>query len=291
MKKILFIVNTILEGKKEAGIAAIVNREIDKNNFYPEIFYSEYPGHTAEIAKNHINDFDIIVAVGGDGTVNEVARSMIHTDKVLAIVPVGSGNGLARSLKIPLKVPEAVRLINEVHIKTIDTGTINDLPFFHMAGIGFAAEVVQCYASLGNHGMAVYLKQVIRTFLNYKSSDYKVKINDTEYHDSFFLIDFANVSQWGYNAHISPGADPFDGQLNVSMLSAFPKIIIPVLALRLFLNNIHRSRYMQIKTCTEANVQNADETWGHIDGDPVRFEGNIRVSIKPASLKIISGIK
>ncbi len=291
MRNILFIVNTILAGNKEAGITAIINREISRNKFYPEILYSEYPGHTAEIARKHFGDFDILAAVGGDGTVNEVARPMIHTDKVMAIVPVGSGNGLARSLNIPLKVSKAVRLINEGHIKIIDTGTINDLPFIHMAGIGFAAEVAGCYTRKGNHGMAQYLNQVIRTFLNYRSTGYIIRIDGSEFSDSLFLADFANVSQWGYGAHISPGADPSDGKLNLSMLSGFPKIIIPVLALRLFMHNIHRSRYMQVKPFTDATIIQSGETWSHIDGDPVLLRGNIHVAVLPSSLNIISGIE
>ena len=291
MKKILFIINTILEHKREEGIAAIVNREIDRTKYEPEFIYSEYSGHSAEIARNQSGRFEVIVAVGGDGTVNEVAQPLINTGKLLAIIPVGSGNGLARSLNIPLKVSEAVRLINDGLVKTIDTGILNDKPFFHMACLGFAAEVARCYARKGNHGMAQYLYQVIRTFLNYRSKVYKVRIDGTEYDDSLFLLDFANVSQWGYNAHISPGADPSDGLLHVSMLSAFPKIIIPVLALRLFLKNIHLSRFMQIKTCTEAEVVNGGEVWGHIDGDPVMLEGDIHLGILPASLKVISGIE
>jgi len=291
MEKILFVINSILENDKESGISHIVKREIDSNRFEPEFIYSDYPGHATEISTAHAGDYDVIVAVGGDGTVNEVARPLIHTDKVLGIIPVGSGNGLARSLKIPLKALKAVRLINEGQISTIDTGTINDLPFFHMAGTGFAAEVARCYALKAKHGMAQYLYQVIRTFLNYKSSGYKMRIDGTESEESFFLVDFANVSQWGYNAHISPGADPSDGKLNVSMLSAFPKIIIPVLALRLFLNNIHRSRFIQVKPFTDAEIVQSGESWGHIDGDPVLLDGNIHVKILPASLKIISGIK
>jgi len=290
MEKILFIINSILESDKESGISRVVKSEIDRNRFEPEIIFSGYPGHAAEISKSKNEDFDIIVAVGGDGTVNEVARSMIHTEKALGIIPVGSGNGLARSLKIPLKVSKAVRLINEGQVKTIDTGKINDLPFFHMAGTGFAAEVARCYALKAKHGMAHYLSQVIRTFLSYKSSGYKISLDGVETKDSFFLIDFANVSQWGYNAHIAPGADPSDGKLNVSMLSSFPKIIIPVLALRLFLNNIHRSRFMQVKPFTEAEILHSGESWGHIDGDPVSLDGNIHVQVLPSSLKIITGI-
>jgi diacylglycerol kinase (ATP) len=291
MRKILFIINTILDREKEVGIADIAQMEIDREKFDAEFIYSEYSGHSTEIARDNIDQYDIIVAVGGDGTVNEVAQPLINTGKIMGVVPVGSGNGLARSLNIPLKVYKAVHLINEGYVKTIDTGTLNEMPFIHMAGLGFAAEVARRYATTGNHGMAQYVNQVIRAFLNYKSSAYNIRINGNKYHGSFFLVDFANASQWGYNAHIAPGADPSDGNLNICMLSVFPKIIIPVLVLRLFLENIHRSRFIQIIPFKEAEISNPDHTWTHIDGDPVPMEGNIHVRILPASLHVISGIE
>lgn len=289
MKKILFLINQLVEKEIPAGFARLVNREIDRQQFEPDFFYSEYPGHCTEMVKSMFEDYDVFVAVGGDGTVNEVAQPLINTGKSMAIIPAGSGNGLARTLDIPLHSGKAVRLINEGRMKTIDTGTINGRPFIHMAGLGFAAEVARCYAQKGNHGLTHYVSHVIRTFLDYKPAEYTIRIDNREYTGSYFLLDFANVSQWGYNAHIAPGADPTDGKLNLAMLSPFPKIMIPVPALRLFLKTMDRCRFMQTELIREANIPRTGESRAHIDGDPVLLEGDIQVRILPASLNVISG--
>ena len=290
MKKILFIINTILERETGMKISGVVESEIEREKYEPVFEYSGYPGHATEIAKTNLDQYQTMVAVGGDGTLNEIGRVLLQTSKVLGIIPIGSGNGLARSLKIPLKVAKAVRVINEGSIRTIDTGTMNDRIFIHMAGLGFAADVAKNYCQSGKHGLGVYARYFINTFIKYRATEYMVRVNGKEINKRYFLIDFANVSQWGYNAHICPKADPSDGKLNVCLLSGFPKILIPCLVTRLFAGTMHRSPFMQIHSMTEAEVIGPGETWGHIDGDPVLFHNNIQVKVLPSSLKVISGI-
>ena len=156
---ILFIINPISGGKDKLKIPALIDAYLDRSKFSPNFRITEYVGHASEIAEEAVGkNFDIIVAVGGDGTVNEIAAKVVQQKKILGIIPFGSGNGLARFLKIPMKAAAAVGVINNFDVKIIDTARFNDKWFFNMAGMGFDAHISSVFAGNKSRGFSGYLK-------------------------------------------------------------------------------------------------------------------------------------
>ena len=162
-KKITFILNPISGTHSKEEIPNIIEQTLDYDLFEPTIRFTEYAGHAAEIAKECAeHQEDVVVAVGGDGTVNEVARSLVHTQTALAIIPCGSGNGLARHLCLPLDVKKAIGIINSYNVETFDYGVINGLPFFCTCGMGFDAFISLKFAEAGKRGPITYAENVLK---------------------------------------------------------------------------------------------------------------------------------
>lgn len=162
MQRLLFIINPISGTSRKGKIIKAIERRIDAQRFSVEFRYTEYAGHAVEIARQAAEDgVDIVVAVGGDGTVNEVARSLVHTNTALAIVPSGSGNGLARHLLIPMDIEKALDIINANVVTELDYGLINDKPFFCTCGVGFDAFISLKFAEAGSRGLKTYLEKTL----------------------------------------------------------------------------------------------------------------------------------
>jgi YegS/Rv2252/BmrU family lipid kinase len=289
MKNLLFIINNLLLRKSGINLAHLIDGYLDKGKFVYDIRYSEYPGNCTEIAALYRDKYDIVVAVGGDGTINEIGQVLEGTDTVLGIIPIGSGNGLARTiLKMSPSVIKSIEIINTYNIRTIDMGLINGNSFFNMAGVGFDAEVAHGYNLKEKRGFFSYLITVAELFFLYRSKKYEVLHDNQAYCVDAFLISFANSSQWGYNAHICPGADPSDGVLGVTILRAFPKIIIPFLAWRLFAGKLNKSRFVQVFMTKNIRVHTPGDIIGHIDGSPIVFKDNVNVEVVQNAVKVIA---
>ena len=174
-KKITFILNPISGTHSKEEIPNLIEQTLDQELYDYTIRFTEYAGHAAEIARECVEkEEDVVVAVGGDGTVNEVARSLVHTQTALAIIPCGSGNGLARHLCLPLDVKKAIGIINSYNVETFDYGVINDLPFFCTCGMGFDAFISLKFAEAGKRGPITYAENVLKEGLNYKPETYEV---------------------------------------------------------------------------------------------------------------------
>jgi diacylglycerol kinase (ATP) len=289
MKKALFIINRLLQKRSGKDFSQLVPRYLDKSKFDFEICYSEYPGHAAEISISGRDEYDIIVSAGGDGTINEVGQALAGSDSVLGLIPIGSGNGLARTLlKMPPSIPESIKIINACNIRHLDMGLINGKPFFNMAGVGFDANVAYKYNARDKHGFISYLQTVVKLFFNYQSTTFEVLYESQLYTIKAFLISFANSSQWGYNAHICPGADPSDGLLGITIIRNFPKLIVPFLAWRLFTGKINKSRFVQVFMTKSIQVRSPGEIIAHIDGNPVIFKDNISIEVVHNAIKVIA---
>ena len=179
MKKILYIINPISGTQRKQRIAQLADKLTDRVQFDVEIAYTEYAGHATIIATEAAKrGIDIVVAVGGDGTVNEVGRALIHTHTALAIVPCGSGNGLARHLHIPLQPKKAIDIINQSVVHQLDYGTINDRPFFCTCGVGFDAFISERFASAGKRGLLTYVENTLKSGLQYKPQIYTIEDAD-----------------------------------------------------------------------------------------------------------------
>jgi len=265
----------------------LITENLDPERFDFTILYSEYPGHTGVLADQNAGQFQLIVAGGGDGTINQVARSLVNSETALGILPMGSGKGLARSLSIPLDLRKAIRIINRFEIHRIDTGMVGIHRFVNIAGIGFSAEIAHAYADTKKRGFFPYVINTAEKLPGYSSVSASISINDRNISGKYFDISFANSSQWGYGAHISPVSKPDDGLLHICILRKFPKILIPGLLTGLYTKTIHLSRYMDDIPAKDAEITGHGTYKGHIDGEPVEFTAPFKVSVEPGSLKVV----
>ena len=175
-QKILYLINPISGTQRKKGIALLAETLTNRDLYEVELSYTEYAGHATELTKAAVDrGIDVVVAVGGDGTVNEVGRALVHTDTALAIIPCGSGNGLARHLRIPLSPRKAIDIINQGFVQALDYGTINDCPFFCTCGVGFDAFISQKFASAGKRGLLTYVENTLKSGLQYKPQTYIIE--------------------------------------------------------------------------------------------------------------------
>ncbi|HEY8402443.1 MAG TPA: diacylglycerol kinase family protein [Cytophagaceae bacterium] len=289
-EKILFIINPISGGKKKEHLPELIKQYLDPKKFIPEIRFTERGGHATVLAREALtNGYSFIVAAGGDGTINETARELINTHAVLGIIPFGSGNGLARHMRIPLNTIKAIQLINQMNVVSIDTGYINNHYFFCTAGVGFDAHIGHAFANAGTRGFKTYFKISVKEFFNYKPHRYRLTCNGEEREENAFLITFANTSQYGNNALIAPLADVQDELLDVCILSKFPSVYALDLGRRLFSGTMNKSRYMRVVKTKEITVVRDQAGPVHVDGEPIEMGEKLHVAVVPSSLKVLVG--
>ena len=286
--KALFIVNPVSGSNKKRNIKQLIEKSIDKNKFDIDFKYTEYTKHATEITKNAVNQHvNLIVAVGGDGTVNEVSKALIGTNTRFAIIPSGSGNGLGRFLKIPLKTEKAVQVINNGKLFKMDAIQVNNDYFVNMAGVGFDAHISHLFANYGKRGFKSYVKLILKEYFSYKPQKYKLKINNQLSEIQAFVISFANSSQFGNNAHIAPLAEINDGLIDICILRRFPVWKSLFITFLLYSKRLTKSKYYQIKKVSEVEIINNGKLNAHIDGDPITFDTNVKIKMIPQSINVI----
>lgn len=288
LEEILFIVNPISEEKRNVNSRALIQRYLDTDKFNPVIEYSKYAGHAYDLAKENAAKYNKIVAIGGDGTVNQVSKALVGAKVAMGIIPLGSGNGLSRALGIPVKPAKAMGHIMHAGIKTIDSGLINGYHFLNMAGVGFDAEVAHTFGLQGKRGLKTYVKETIRHLRSYKPPLLTFEGSNIHKEVSPFLLSIANSSQYGNNAHISPRARYDDGLLDVCIMKQFPLWKSPAIASRLFFKTLDKSRYMDIFQVEKCILRNQGTLKGHVDGEPVFFYEDIIIEVKSKSVMVIA---
>ncbi len=250
---------------------------------------TEYAGHAAKIARQRAADkTDIVVAVGGDGTVNEVARSLVHTETALGIIPCGSGNGLARHLCLPIDTRKDLQLINECHIEAFDYGVINGLPFFCTCGMGFDAFISLKFAEAGKRGPITYIENVLKEGLKYKPEQYEIIDENGSARYKAFLIACANASQYGNNAYIAPGATMKDGLMDVIIMEPFDALEAPQIAADLFMKTLGNNSKIKTFRTKSIHIKRQQPGAIHYDGDPIMTGMDIDVSIEHLGIRIIT---
>jgi YegS/Rv2252/BmrU family lipid kinase len=286
---ILFIINPIAGGKQKQNIPALIDANLDKTKFNPNFSFTEYVGHAAEIAAEAAGkNFDVVVAVGGDGTINEIASVVMKYNKILGIIPLGSGNGLARFLKIPMNTARALRVINGMQVTQMDTARFNDKCYFNMAGMGFDAHISSIFAGRKERGLAGYVKLGLKEMLTYKPETYRIQVDGRDYKREAFVVSIANSSQYGNNTYISPEASVTDGLLDVCIVKSFPLYRLPLLAYAMIRGITHRSEMVEIIKGKDIHISRSHDAAIHIDGEPFIMGKEIAISIVPLSLKIIT---
>lgn len=288
-KRILFIANPFSGKKKKQDISKQIFSKLDGRRFDIEIKNTDSAGHARQLSRDAVKSrVDVIVAVGGDGTINEVASEMINSDTILGIIPRGSGNGLARHLGIPQTLPRALQLINECHSTKIDTATVNDIPFVSIAGIGFDALVAKEFAKSRQRGFITYFNVIAQHFLKYKPKKYKLIFDDhPPLTTRALFVSFANSNQFGYNTTIAPNAKLNDGKLDVCIVKKPELIEIPLIANLLLLKRIDRSEYVRIVQSKGLTVKRKKNRVVNIDGEAIKVGKALEVKINPMSLNVI----
>lgn len=286
-KKICFIINPVSGVGRQKVIEKLIDEELDRTIFDYEIAYTNAPKHATQLAKQAaLKNFDIAVAVGGDGSVNETAKGLIGSTTAMAIIPAGSGNGLARHLNIPLDLKKAMAVINNVTKKTIDTIQFNEETFVNVAGVGFDAHIGWEFAKFGKRGFMSYVKVTFRELPKYKAQEYELIIDGKVIRRKAFLISFANGSQWGNNAHIAPLADIADGVMDIAIVKNISIANGIQFAYGLFNKTLHRSKHVEIIKTKEVIVKQP-KIIAHIDGEPIEIGKTISIKVNPLSLKVI----
>ena len=287
-KRILFVVNPISGGKKKKGFEKRVLEDLDLNVYDAEFVLTECVGHANSLAKAAIEDgVDVVVAVGGDGTINEIASALNGTDTALGIIPEGSGNGLALYLGIPLNERAAIRRLNRLETLTIDSGTINGMPFFNMAGIGFDASVSDRFANDTIRGPIGYLKAVVSELSTYKPRPYTLDIDGAVFQREAFMISVANSPQYGNNAYVAPQASVTDGLLDVCIIHKFPLYTIPMMVFHLFNKTADQSEYVEIIPGKQIRIAREAAGVVHVDGEPKEMGETLEIAINPGTLRIL----
>ncbi len=287
-RKIRFIINPKSGTGNKSKLPSLIEKNMDPSTSDSEICITKSAGHAVELANEAVaNHYDVVVAVGGDGSVNETASALVNSNTSLGIIPTGSGNGLARHLKIPVNAKKAIGIINTGTTDVIDTLSVNDRFCVGTIGVGFDAHIAHLFSHAKKRGYSTYVKLVLAEFSTYKIRKFSILVDETHIEKNCFLLTFANSSQFGNNAVIAPFADVKDGLIEISMMRKFPVFAAPGLIFRLMNNSIHRSDYFTSSRGRNIVLKNTGELQGHIDGEPVIFTNNVTINIKPLSLRVI----
>ena len=287
MRNIAFIVNPISGTKAKSRVAKLIRELLDTQQFAPTVVVTEYAGHATQLAQQFaMQDYSAVVAVGGDGTVNEVACGLIGTNTALGIIPNGSGNGFARHLDISTRMNRAIEMLNSSEVINVDYGLVNDIPFFSTFGVGFDAVVAHDFAD-SNRGFKGYVQSIFKDLFQYKPETYHLAGEGFDIDSKAFLINFANAGQWGYDAYIAPKASVQDGLLDVAIVTEFPMTAAPGLALSLFTKDIDENLHMNTIRTKQMTLTRNSEGPAHIDGTPTTLPAQLRVRIVEDGLKVL----
>lgn len=287
-KKIVFIVNPISGTNSKKLIIKLLPKYIDTERFDWTLVHTQYSGHAAQIAREAAEKgMDIVVAIGGDGTVNEVARSLTHTGTALGIIPCGSGNGLARHLQIPMDPVGAIGTINACVINQLDYGTINEIPFFCTCGVGFDAFVSSKFAKSGRRGLLTYLENTLVEGVKYKPDTYEIEVDGDKKKYKAFLIACANASQYGNNVYIAPAASMSDGLMDVTIMEPFTILEAPQIAIQLFNKTITHNSRIKTFRCKKLRIYREVPGVIHFDGDPITAGKDITVELIEKGLNVV----
>lgn len=287
-KKICFIINPISGVGKQRVLQKLVPRLLDKNKYDFKLLVTKAPGHATELAAEAVKDgYSMVVVSGGDGSINEVARALQHTDVPMAIIPTGSGNGLARELKIPMNIEKAIQLLNTGREMRIDLGKLNDRIFVNVAGVGFDAFVANVFSKYGKRGFWSYVKVTTKCMPKYKSEEVELHVDGNVLKRKVFSMTVTNSRQFGSDAIIAADAKLDDGILDVAVINEFPWYLTPILVAKMFFGTLHTSRYYEAYKGTDFKIKTRPDLVSQMDGDPYFLPDELIISVMPLKLKLI----
>jgi YegS/Rv2252/BmrU family lipid kinase len=290
MKHLVFVVNPKSGVERNKKIQAAIQAHLDQSVYSYEIQETQHAGHGTKLAQNAaVKGAFAVVAVGGDGSVNDIIKGLLGTNALLAIIPKGSGNGLARTLGIPLDLAQAIQTINRCRVEAIDIGFANGKVFASNAGVGFDALVCKKFSQSKRRGLLVYTWLITKHMWLYRSWDWNLVVDGQEYKETAFFISVANGRQFGYNFKIAEDASWTDGLLDLVIIRKFPKILGALLGFRMFSGTLLKSKYVHRIRAKQIIISNPQLKWMQTDGDSLTCSNSIEFTIQEKAQKVIIG--
>jgi YegS/Rv2252/BmrU family lipid kinase len=287
-KHLVFVINPHSGVDRQKAIQQAIESKLDMQQYTYDIAHTQYAKHGTIIAKEAAEKGAFaVVAVGGDGSVNDVAAGLLHTDTALAIIAKGSGNGLARSLELPLNEPEAIEVINRGNTITMDVGFAANRLFLSNAGAGFDAKIAQQFAKSKRRGFAIYSWLVTKNLWTFKCPEWDIIIDGKQFKEKAFLVNVANAKQFGYNFQIAPGADWTDGLFEVIIIKNFPRILGGLLVVRAMNGTITKSPFVKHYQGKDIVLSHPNLAYMQTDGDGHPCGNSIHFRMVPESQKVI----
>jgi len=288
-KRIRFIINPISGTGKQHRAEKLLRKLLDStSDIEGELLTSSNAGHITHLAKEAANlNYHAVVVVGGDGSINEALQALVGTETALGIIPIGSGNGLARHLGISMHMKRAINKIKQFEIKKIDTAQLNNIHFVSIAGIGFDAHIARLFMESKKRGLWNYAKISFSAYFSYKSQNYQLTLDGKKIDTKAFMIVFANANQFGNNFVIAPQASVKDGFLDVCLIKR-PKIHqFPDVLFKVFRKKIDRSKLVEIQQAQKVSLELKNPQWINVDGEARKETAHLQIAINPLSLRVI----
>jgi diacylglycerol kinase (ATP) len=290
-RKLLFIINPKAGKKLGPSLLPLIEKKLKGKLEYEISLWDNINAFNLISEKLFKEKFTDAIAVGGDGTVNMVAKTILGTTLTLGIIPAGSGNGLARSLGLPMKTDKALDKIIEGKTHVVDSGTVNGNPFFCTSGVGFDAHIGNLFVSSVKRGLKSYVKIIWKEFASYKPKTYLLKYNNVTIEKTAFLITVGNAGQYGNDFYIAPGAKMNDGLFHVSVLKPFKFRQLPGLLTKVLRKKADESKLIETFVCKELIIKRHEKEVIHFDGEPAMADETVVFKMNPMSLKAITGDK
>lgn len=291
-RKILFIINPISGDTKKSNLPSLIENHLDKAQFEYTITYSEYAGHAKYLAAEAVkNAIDIVVAVGGDGSINEISQSLIHTNVALAIIPMGSGNGLALHLKLPIRNPKkAIEIINNSRQVKIDVGTTNYGSFVSCAGIGLEAMTARVYRHHKLRGFWSYFWALSKSVLfiyRSKNNLIRFKIDGVEREENIYMFTVFNSAFFGYEMGFAPDASLTDGYFDLVFVKGLPAWKVPILIVLGLLKKVHLLKESEFHKIKKLEILSQKKRIAQKDGDSFIASHNFIIEMQEKALNVL----
>ena len=266
-----------------------IAENIDTARYEYEIKYSEYAGHAKILAEEAVAEqFDIVVAAGGDGSINEIGVPLIGTDVALGIIPCGSGNGFSHHVDLPMDAVKAIQVINQGQKHKVDTVTVNGIPFISIAGTGFDAKIADDYAKDPRRGFDTYFKYIVRNYVTYREQNYTIIMPEQTIETKALFISFANSDEQGYNIPISPHASLQDGKVDLCVVRKPNPLELPIVGGYMLDKMMDKAPKVDIYQTSEAKIIREKADVINIDGESIMTGKDLEIKVKPLSLNIIA---
>lgn len=283
-----FIINPFSGATSKKKFPALIEAHLDKSKFSYEICYTESAGHATDLAEKAVQDkIDVVVACGGDGTVNEVAKSLVNTETALGIIPAGSGNGFAMHIGLGRNVKKAIQILNTAESKTIDSCRVNDVFFLNLAGVGFDALIAYKAHEGEKRGFKMYFKLVTQEIFNFRANSFTVKIDENTIQGEYTTVAIANAAMYGYNFTVAPLAEMTDGLFDIVFIKKASIFRTLLSSWRMLNNTLHKSRLVEVKKGQKVSVSTNGEYYYHIDGESDKFTNILNFEMWPKSINVL----